>query len=324
MHRYRELIAETGRLLLEKGLVARTWGNISVKCDDRHFAISPSGLGYENMTGEDVPVYDLVNDTWEGSRKPSSEVKVHTVSYRERPDVRFVLHTHQDYATAVGLAGTGDLELTPDEEKVLGRVIVAKYALPGTDELGANVGEAIKQGSEVILMKHHGVLILGNDRDDAMDKAEMLERVCKRAVDKKLDAGPALTASETIDEALLKSSENMIFFTGRDVLKAAELGGFDAQTDDMAQMLGERIDCVRNDNDAIMQALSKADAVLIKNAGCIVRTKESDDAQALKLLIKKAATAKAYTFACGVDADLTKEDCLKMRDIYINHYSKQK
>ncbi|MBR5407169.1 MAG: class II aldolase/adducin family protein [Lachnospiraceae bacterium] len=298
----RELVASTGRILLEKGLVARTWGNISARIDETRYAVSPSGLGYENMTADDVPLYDLENDTWEGSRKPSSENRVHAAAYRNYPEVNFVIHTHQDYATAVGLVGTDVLDMTDEEKKVLGKVIVAKYGLPGSDELGNNVDEALKQGSKVILMKHHGVLILGNDRDDTIHKAEVLERVCKRTVEQKLGAGDST----------------------RDILAMADEGGFNAQIDDMAQMLGSRLETVPNNDDAIEDAMKKADAVLVKGKGCVIKTGDTDDDEALKLLIKKAALAKHYTRACGVSADLSEEDCEYMRNLYVTVYSKKK
>ena len=118
----KQLIADTGRELLNKGLVARTWGNISVRKDENRFAISPSGLGYENMQADDVPIYDMESETWEGNRKPSSEKKVHAAAYKIYPDVNFVIHTHQDFATAIGLADVKELELTPDEKELLGRI----------------------------------------------------------------------------------------------------------------------------------------------------------------------------------------------------------
>ena len=55
----RKLVSDTGMELVEKKLVARTWGNISARKDATHFAISPSGLAYDLMTPEDVPVYLL-------------------------------------------------------------------------------------------------------------------------------------------------------------------------------------------------------------------------------------------------------------------------
>ena len=70
----RARVAETGKMLLEKKLVARTWGNISERIDNETFAISPSGLDYLHTEPEDVAVVKLSDMTWEGRRKPSSEL----------------------------------------------------------------------------------------------------------------------------------------------------------------------------------------------------------------------------------------------------------
>ena len=316
-------VAETGRILLEKKLVARTWGNISARVLGMKFAISPSGLGYEHMTEEDVPVYDDETGAFTGTRKPSSEKLVHAAAYRIYPEVRFVIHTHQDYATAVGLVGTKELELHPEEKEVLGKIEVASYGLPGTKKLGANVEAALKTGAKIILMKHHGALILGSDRDDAIAKAELLETVCKRAVLGKIGE-PDRESSEVIDAAIVRAAPNMKVHATPDLLYMAEAGGFKAQLDDMAQMLGSRIRAVKNDPDLILGALQKQDAVLVRNVGCVTLTEKADDGDALMLLMEKAATAKRYSEAFGVQADLSAFDCALMRTVYKMKYSKKK
>ena len=235
----RQLVADTGRQLLENGLVARTWGNISARKDETKFAISPSGLGYENMQGSDVPIYDMESKTWEGSRKPSSEKKIHAAAYKLYPEVNFVIHTHQDYATAIGLANTSELEPTPEEKELLGEISIAGYGLPGTDKLADNVTTALKN-SQVVLMAHHGALILGKDVHDAMKKAEVLEELCKRSVIKKIG-----------DDAL---GDNM--------------PPFKAQLDDMAQMVGPKFSqkAVEKAKEGLSEEDIKALNLLLKKA----------------------------------------------------------
>ncbi len=320
----RQLVADTGRILLEKGLVARTWGNISARVDEKRFAISPSGLGYEHMTADDVPIFHMGDETWEGSRKPSSEKKIHAAAYRIYPEVQFVIHTHQDYATAVGLVGVKDLKPTPEEDEILGKIAVAPYGLPGTKKLGDNVEAALKTGAKVVLMIHHGALILGDNREDTIKKAELLEAVCRRAVEEKTGAQDSVQPTDHIDEKLLASSENMLVFSTASVLKMAKQGGFVAQLDDMAQMLGRSIKAVKNDNDAILAALNRRDAVLVKNVGCVILTEVKDDAGALEMLIAKAAMAKDFADACGVKKQLSFFDCMLMRRVYLMKYSKKK
>ena len=141
----RAQVAETGRLLLEKRLVARTWGNFSARLDETHFVITPSGLGYEQMIADDMVRFCIADETWEGTRKPSSEKGIHAAAYRLFPEVGFVIHTHQAYATALGLTEHGQLGLTEEEREALGGVAWAEYGLPGTKKLREAVAAALIQ-----------------------------------------------------------------------------------------------------------------------------------------------------------------------------------
>lgn len=318
----RQLVADTGRILLNEGLVARTWGNISARKDATKFAISPSGLGYEAMTSDDVPIYDYETETYEGQRKPSSEKKIHAAAYRNFADVNFVIHTHQDYATAVSLVGADKLKLTDEERAILGEIEVADYGLPGTKKLKENVEKAFKNNSKVVLMVHHGAVILGKDRDDALKKAKLLEEVCKRSVDS-LVSENAIEAG-SLSKEMLSACEGIRVVSSESILKCAELGGFNAQLDDIAQMNGRKLRSVENDDGKILKALNKQDAVLVKGVGCVIFTEEEDDAKALSILSKKACTAYLYTRACNVKIALSAFDCVLMRTVYKLKYSKQK
>lgn len=320
----RQLVADTGRILLEKGLVARTWGNISARKSDTEFAVSPSGLGYEHMAASDVPIYNITTETYEGPRKPSSEKKIHQAAYQNFKDVNFVIHTHQDYATAIGLTGTSRLKLTAEEKEILGPVEVADYGLPGTGKLKGNVEKAMKKGSKVILMIHHGAVILGSDRADAIHKAEVLEEACKRAVNEKIMDNSDIKAPESLSKEMLSACKDMAVVTDPNLLLMGQIGGFKAQLDDMAQMVGSKIVAVDNDDAKILTALNKYDAVLVKNVGCVILTEKPDDTEALKLLIKKSAMVKRYTLACGVNRHLSSFDCNLMRTVYKMKYSKKK
>ena len=69
----RRIIVQAGHRLVKKGLTARTWGNISARISDTHFAITPSGRAYETLQPEDIVVVKIEDCSWEGDQKPSSE-----------------------------------------------------------------------------------------------------------------------------------------------------------------------------------------------------------------------------------------------------------
>jgi len=320
----RQLVADTGRELLKKGLVARTWGNISSKIDESHFAISPSGLGYEDMQAIDVPIYDMVNGSYEGSHKPSSEKKIHAAAYEIFKDVNFVVHTHQDYATALSLAGVKELKLSKEDESVLGKVELAEYGLPGTGKLKDNVAKAMNNGSKVILMVHHGALILGNDKDDAIYKAELLEKACMKCINDTLKNEKSYESKEIIAKEVFELYKNASLISDDNILYCSEMGGIPSLLDDIAQMIGSKLISVDNDKDKIIKALSKHKAILVKGAGCLINTDDEGDKRALEILTKKAALAYRYTRVLGIKTKLSYFDCLLMKAVYSMKYSKKR
>ena len=330
-------IVETGLTLLEKKLVARTWGNISCRIDEKHFAITPSGLGYESLTTDDIPIFNMEDESWTG-RKPSSEKRIHAACYAAYPEVNFVIHTHQDYATAIGLVGADGLEMTEEEKALLSEIKVASYGLPGTKKLKKGVEEALKSGSKTILMLHHGAVILGKDKEDAIHKAEVLEEVCKRAVEKKVGSSaggiggidgmllPSALSEQALSlaEKIAKKYPNVKIVNSPLMEKLAELGGIRAQLDDMSQMLGAKLNVCENNLQRIMSVLEKNDAVLVKGIGCIIKAEDKDDVEALEILINKAGISKLYTAACGKKIKLGAFDCWLMRTVFKLKYSKKK
>ena len=324
-------IVQTGLILLEKKLVARTWGNISSRIDEKHFAITPSGLGYETLTADDIPVFNMEEETWTG-RKPSSEKRIHAACYAQYPEVNFVIHTHQDYATAIGLVGAAaNLEMTDEEKALLGEIKVASYGLPGTKKLKKGVEEALKAGSKTVLMLHHGAVILGKDKEDAIHKAEVLEDVCKRAVNKRVDGIEKMLVPSSLSEEaqglaekIGKKYPNVKIVDSPLMKKLSELGGIRAQLDDMSQMLGAKLKVCENNLQKIMSVLEKNDAVLVKGIGCIIKAEDKDDVETLEILINKAGISKLYTAACGKKIKLGAFDCWLMRTVFKLKYSKKK
>ena len=164
------LVVQAGKELVESGLIARTWGNVSARISDTQFVITPSGRAYETLTPDEIVVVNIADCEYEGDIKPSSEKGVHADAYRLRPDVDFVIHTHQVNASALSPTGRELTDLLDKASKVLGpKVPVADYGMPSTDKLRKAVAAAVEANpqSKAIIMKHHGALCLGADYDEA-------------------------------------------------------------------------------------------------------------------------------------------------------------
>ncbi|MCI8549570.1 MAG: class II aldolase/adducin family protein [Lachnospiraceae bacterium] len=173
------LIIKAGHRLVKEGLVARTWGNISARISDTQFVITPSGLGYDTMQPEDLVTVNVEDCSWEGDRKPSSEKGIHADVYRLRPEVCFVIHTHQEKASVFGIAGE-DLQ-TEGKASLLGSVVpCADYGLSSTKKLRRAVAAqvAAAQVARAVLMRNHGALCMGEDCGQAFLAAKELEQLC--------------------------------------------------------------------------------------------------------------------------------------------------
>ena len=184
----KKLILKACKELQEHKLIVRTWGNISARVTLDRVAITPSGMDYDLLTEDDIVIVDM-KGRYEGSIKPSSELGVHLECYRVRPDVNFVVHTHQTYASALSALGT-DIRLgarvSERTKELLGpRIICAEYGLNGSKKIRQAVGYAIEINPKTnhVLMRNHGVVCLGTDYDNAFHIALTLEKLSKKVYD---------------------------------------------------------------------------------------------------------------------------------------------
>ena len=179
MEAMREVL-RTGQEMERRGLVAGTSGNCSARVHDCNLVIiTPSSMEYDLLLAEDMCVVDMAGEKVEGRYNPSVEVVMHLAIYEARPDVGGIVHTHQKMATAVAVSGKGIPPILEEEVFALGGGIeLAKYALPGTQDLARNAVEALG-GRNACLLAHHGVVAVGPRIQDALLKAEIVERAAE-------------------------------------------------------------------------------------------------------------------------------------------------
>lgn len=173
-------ILAIGCMMLDKGLVAGTWGNISARIPGTPFiAITPSGKGYHELTLADIVIIDSVGQVIEGTLKPSSEMPVHLAVYEKRVDVQAVVHTHSIFASACAVAHKSIPPIIEDLVQLVGGgVDVADYALPGTSTLGENIVLALGE-KNAVLMANHGVVGCGQSLTEAMMACELVEKAAQ-------------------------------------------------------------------------------------------------------------------------------------------------
>jgi L-fuculose-phosphate aldolase len=179
----RGLVLSTSMKLVEKGLVAGTAGNVSLRLIEKDspdlIAITPTSRYYDTMTVEDIPVIDFNGAAVEGQLKPSSEMRLHIAIYKARLDIKAVIHTHSTYASAASAAGL-EIPVLLEEEAIFlgGSVRTAKYARTGTSELAQNTVEALED-RYAVLLANHGAVGVGETIRQALDACEMVEKAAQ-------------------------------------------------------------------------------------------------------------------------------------------------
>lgn len=173
----KKLIIEIGRRIWTRGYVAANDGNISVRLSENELLTTPTGVSKGFMTDDMILKTDMNGKviSGNGKYKPSSEVKMHIEVYKERPDIKSVVHAHPPYATSFAVAGIPlNKCVLPEAVIFIGAVPTAKYGLPSTMEIPDAIREHI-QKSDAILLENHGALTLGCDLLNAYHKMETLE-----------------------------------------------------------------------------------------------------------------------------------------------------
>lgn len=179
---HREQIVQFGKLLHQKGYVAATDGNLSVRLNPETVLATPTGMSKGMMSPDDLVIVDMHGRKLSGRRVVSTEIGMHLLIYKLRPDVRGIVHAHPTTATGYAAAGIPlNKALISEVVLSLGSIPLARYGTPGTPEL-ADALEPLISGHDAILMANHGVVTYGDSLLRAYMKMETVEHFAKIAL----------------------------------------------------------------------------------------------------------------------------------------------
>lgn len=180
--RNRHEIVRLGGLLHSCGFVAGMDGNLSVRLDRNRILVTPTAMSKGMMRPSDLVIVDLQGRKLEGRRNVSSEIGMHLLIYRLRPDIGGIVHAHPPTATGFAASGLAlDRPLICELVVGLGCVPLAKYGTPGTSELADALAPLVPQ-YDAILMANHGVVAYSQDLQSAYMKMETVEHFAKVAL----------------------------------------------------------------------------------------------------------------------------------------------
>lgn len=181
----RQEVLEAVQRIVATNLIAGSSGNVSrriPRAEGDLYVITASRVPYHRFGIDDVLVVDEDVDPVFGDGIPSSESLAHMAVYAARPDVGAVIHTHSAYASAFAVAGKPIPPILDEQVVILGgAVAVATYGASASDELARNAVVALDNRAAVLL-RHHGVLGVGSDLEEAVAVVELVECLAKICV----------------------------------------------------------------------------------------------------------------------------------------------
>ena len=169
-------------MLHERGFVAAMDGNLSVRLPGERILVTPTCLSKGAMKPADMVIVDLEGERVAGHRNVTSEIGMHLLIYRLRPDVEAICHAHPPTATGFAAAGIALNEpLVCEVVMGLGCIPLARYGTPGTQELAQTL-EPYVPNYDAILMSNHGVVTYGDTLEHAYMKMETVEHFAQIAL----------------------------------------------------------------------------------------------------------------------------------------------
>jgi ribulose-5-phosphate 4-epimerase/fuculose-1-phosphate aldolase len=189
----REQLVAAGRRLGARGLISAGEGNISVRFGAGNILITPTGRRKDELATEDMLVVPIrAADAAAGALppgngdepRPSSDVAIHRAIYEARADAVAVVHAHLPAAMALTLAGEfPDPAALPETALLLPRLPMIPFGAPGSAALASAVALALVEPPEpfpgAALLERHGAVALGETAEQAVNRLELVEVLCR-------------------------------------------------------------------------------------------------------------------------------------------------
>ncbi len=249
---HRREICIAGRWMYDGGFIVACEGNLSVRLDEGRVLTTPTCMNKGALSPEDLVITDLDGRQLAGDRKFSSEIAMHLLFYRMRPDVNAICHAHPPTATGFAVAGRAlNQALLPEVIIGLGQIPLVRYATPGTPELGAAL-EPFVPHYDALLLANHGAVTCGPDMLTAFFRMETIEHFAKITLAAELAGEPVLLSSREV--AKLMAARARYFVTpppggGAELPETCERGEAD----------GDQVSLTRDELDALIDEAVRKD-----------------------------------------------------------------
>lgn len=172
-------ICDIGQRMWQRGLVAGSDGNISVRLDDEQVLCTPTMCSKGFMQPSDMCLVELSGEQVTGDKRRSSEVLLHLEILKARPDVMSVVHCHPPHATAFAISGRSiPMGAMAEADVFLGDVPIVPYETPGTAVFAKTILPFVHD-SNAFLLANHGAVTFGPSLEQAYNLMEVLDSYCR-------------------------------------------------------------------------------------------------------------------------------------------------
>lgn len=187
-------------------LISLCGGNVSIRTREGNILVTPSGMEYDNMQPEDICLLSAAGNVIECRRRESSDTPALIYIFEHMKDVNAIIHTHQPYATAVGLITDYFPPcLVTQIDALRGGVPVAPFTISSDVGMGVLAVKYAKDSLAVIL-KNHGVLSFGPTLDCCLTAAIYLE-----------EAAQAYIAARSVKQDIMPLPDELVAAEARDM-----------------------------------------------------------------------------------------------------------
>ncbi len=179
VHKLKQEICEIGRRIYDKGFAAANDGNITVRISENEFLCTPTMHSKGFLKPDDISIIDMEGNQIAGRKKRSSEALLHLEIYRQRDDIKSVVHCHPPHATAFAVAREPIPQcVLPEVEIFLGDVPITRYETPGNQGLADSILPFVHK-SNVVILANHGTVSYGDSVERAYWWTEILDAYCR-------------------------------------------------------------------------------------------------------------------------------------------------
>jgi L-fuculose-phosphate aldolase len=249
---HRREICTAGKWMYDRGFIVACEGNISVRLDDNRILTTPTCMNKGMLEPQDLVITNLEGRQLAGERRFSSEIAMHLLFYRMRPDVNAICHAHPPTATGFAAAGRSlNQALLPEVIIGLGQIPLVRYATPGTPELSAAI-EPFVPHYDALLLANHGAVTCGPDLLTAFFRMETIEHFAKILLAAELAGNPVLLSSREVAKLMAARAR---YFVTPPPGGGAEL----PETNDTGESSSSHVSLTRNELDALIDEAVRKD-----------------------------------------------------------------